>query len=120
MILNEDFIEEVSLWVQILIAVCICIINNCIFIMIERKIPLWFDGLSILMQMVQIVLATLMMIFFFHWFEVKLNLTLTLAVLAVCGTCFELYAMAFKRIILYSYHRWITKDMDSVYMKTKD
>jgi hypothetical protein len=72
------------------------------FTLIVRKIPLWFDGLSILLQLAQFIICTILMIYSLKWFNFKLNLTLTLAALALVGTCFELYngfiREIFKRI----------------------
>jgi hypothetical protein len=40
---------------------------------------------------VQFLVCTFLMIYALYWFDFKLNLTATLAALAVVGTCFELY-----------------------------
>jgi CHASE2 domain-containing sensor protein len=92
MILNEnDYIEELAEWQQAIIAFIVCFLNVMIFVMITRKIPLWFDGLSIMFQLIQIVICTFLMMYALYWFNFKLNLTLTLAALALVGTCFEIY-----------------------------
>jgi CHASE2 domain-containing sensor protein len=102
MIMNEDYIDELSPWQEYLTAFIVCLFNVAMFTLIMRKIPHWFDGLSIIIQLIQIVIGTLLMIFFLKWFNLKLNLTLTLAALALVGTCFELYngfvREIFKRI----------------------
>jgi CHASE2 domain-containing sensor protein len=92
MILNEnDYINQLAFWQEVVIAFIICFFNVMIFTVIMRRMPLWFDGLSLLLQLVQIVICTFLMMFIFKWFNFKLNLTLTLAALALVGTCFELY-----------------------------
>jgi hypothetical protein len=40
------------------------------------------------------------MIYVFKWANFKLNLTYTLAALALVGTCFEMYENVVKRIFL--------------------
>ncbi len=56
MVLNEDYINELSEWQKYLIAVIICFLNVVIFYGIHRRLPLWFDSLSLLLQVLQIVL----------------------------------------------------------------
>lgn len=97
-ILNEDYIEELSEVQQGLIAFIICFLNVALFFVINRKIPLWYDGLSLLLQLIQIIFLTVLMIYVFKWANFKLNLTYTLAAVALVGTCFELYENVVKRI----------------------
>ncbi|RAV99795.1 CHASE2 domain-containing protein [Pseudochryseolinea flava] len=99
MILGEDYINELSPWQEYVIAFLVCLLNVALFIMITRKIPLWFDGLSIILQLVQILICTVLMLYFLKWFNFKLNLTLTLAALALVGTCFELYNGFIREIL---------------------
>jgi CHASE2 domain-containing sensor protein len=99
MILLEDYVNELADWQQYLIAFIVCMLNVAIFKIITRKMPVWFDGLSILLQLLQIIFCSILMIFFFKWFNFKLNLTYTLAALALVGTCFELYNGVFREIL---------------------
>ncbi len=106
MILNEDYITETPNWIEYAIAFIICFLNVAFFFFIAERIPLWFDGISIVMQLVQIIILSLLMVYFFHWFHVKLNLTATLGALAVVGTGFELYnslAKQFWKLYLEKY-----------------
>jgi CHASE2 domain-containing sensor protein len=100
MILNEDYVEELTTIQQVLIAFVICFLNVALFFMINKKIPHWYDGLSLLLQLVQIIICTVIMIYVFMLANFKLNLTYTLAALALVGTCFEMYENVVKRIFL--------------------
>jgi CHASE2 domain-containing sensor protein len=100
MILNADYIEELTEIQQLLIAFVICFLNVALFFVINRKIPLWYDGLSLLLQLIQIIACTIIMIYVFKLANFKLNLTYTLAALALVGTCFELYENVVKRLFL--------------------
>lgn len=100
MILNEDYIEELTLTQQLLIAFVICFLNVALFSYINKKIPHWYDGLSVLLQLIQILLLVAIMIYVFKWANFKLNLTYTLAALALVGTCFEMYENVVKRLFL--------------------
>jgi CHASE2 domain-containing sensor protein len=115
MILNEDYIDELSEFQQILIAFIICFLNVALFSVINQRIPHWFDGLSILIQLIEIVLCTVLMIYVFKWQNFKLNLTYTLAALALVGTCFELYINVVKRVFLAIRNRkWLTRKSGEV------
>jgi CHASE2 domain-containing sensor protein len=95
MILNEDYVNEIPNWVEYFITFLVCLANVAVFLWINRKIPLWFDGLSILIQFVQIILLSLLMVYAFNY-NWKLELTTTLLVVALVGTCFELYSNVVK------------------------
>jgi CHASE2 domain-containing sensor protein len=109
MILNEDYITETPNWIEYAIAFIVCMLNVALFFYITRKIPLWFDGLSIVMQLFQIIILSLLMVYFFHWFHIKLNLTATLGALAVVGTGFELYNSLVKQIWTLYLGKYLTR-----------
>ncbi|MFZ1808118.1 MAG: CHASE2 domain-containing protein [Cyclobacteriaceae bacterium] len=98
MILAEDYIEIMAAWQEWMIAIFICMLNVALFWFIYRTSPDWFDGVSVIIQLVQIVLLSFLMIYFFNWYSFKLDLTISLGALAVVGTCFELYQSAILKI----------------------
>lgn len=110
MILEEDYINEITDWQEYILAFVICFLNVALFTFISRKMPLWFDGLSVIIQLLQIVLFTFIMMYALYWFNFKLNLTVTLLAIALVGTCFEIYANFVKILIRrFNTKRWITK-----------
>ncbi len=97
MILNEDYVNETPNWVENVFAIFLCMLNVALFVVIAQRIPLWYDALSILIQLAQILIFTFITVYFFHWFHLKLSLTATLGALAVVGTGFELYNSLLKQ-----------------------
>lgn len=91
MILNEDYIEEIPEWMQIVIAIMICFLNVLLFMSIDRKFPMLYDGLSVILQIIEIILVSLVIVYFFAFFSYKLELSLTIAALALIGPCFDIY-----------------------------
>lgn len=91
MILKEDYINEMSLWQQVALAIVVTMLTIAIFFKIEEKIPIWYDLLSLIIQVVLLAIFSLIMILAFSYYSLKLDFTLTLAALAFAGTCFELY-----------------------------
>ncbi len=99
MILNEDYIGELAEWQEYTIAIIICFLNVALFSLIHDRIPKWYDTLTIILQLLEIVLLTFTMMYVFSWADFKLNLTLTLAALALVGTCYEIYESIVKAFI---------------------
>jgi CHASE2 domain-containing sensor protein len=100
MILNEDYIEELAEWQEYAIAIILCFLNVALFSLIHDRIPKWYDTLTIILQLAQIILITFAMMYVFSWADFKLNLTVTLAALALVGTCYEIYESIVKAFIL--------------------
>ena len=100
MILNEDYVEELDEWQEYAIAIILCFLNVALFSLIHDRIPKWYDTLTIILQLTQIVLITFAMMYVFSWADFKLNLTLTLAALALVGTCYEIYESIVKAFII--------------------
>ena len=99
MILAEDYIEEMAEWQEWAIAFIVCFLNVALFWWIYKISPDWFDGVSVIIQLLQIILISFLMIYFFNWYSFKLNLTSTLAALALVGTCFELYQSVILKVV---------------------
>lgn len=115
MILNEDYIEVIPKWQEWAIAIIVCMLNVALFWLIHARIPDWFDGITVLLQLVQILLFSFLMIYFFNWYGFKLNLTVTLAALALVGTCFEIYVgVVVKTYETIRNSRWFTKGRGEV------
>lgn len=91
MILNEDYIDEIPEWVQVVIAFVLCFLNVMLFYSIDRKFPLLYDGLSVIIQLFEILLVSLAIVYVFAFFSIKLELSLTIAALALIGPCFDIY-----------------------------
>lgn len=91
MILNEDYIDEIPDWMQIAIAFFLCFLNVLLFYWIDRKFPALYDGLSVFIQIFEIVLVSLSIVYFFAYFSLKMDLSLTIAAMALIGPCFDIY-----------------------------
>ncbi len=110
MILAEDYIEVMAAWQEWSIAIIVCMLNVALFWLIHHRIPDWFDGITVMLQLIQIVLLSFLMIYFFNWYGFKLNLTVTLGALALVGTCFEIYVgVVVKTYETIINSRWFTK-----------
>lgn len=91
MILNGDFINQLEEWHKYVIAFVFCFFNVALFFYIKSKFPVWFDSLSLLIQVSQIFLLMLFTVMVFAWYNFKLDLTLTLVTIALAGPVFGFY-----------------------------
>jgi CHASE2 domain-containing sensor protein len=91
MILNEDYINEIGLGLQVVIAALICFLNVLLFYWLDKNFPILYDALSVIIQLVQIIIVSGTIIYVFAQFNLKLDLTLTMAAVALIGPCFDIY-----------------------------
>lgn len=91
MILDEAYIEEIGLGAQVVIAVILCFLNVLLFWWLDKNFPLLYDALSVIIQLIQILLVSLTTIYIFAYFNLKLDLSLTMAAVALIGPCFDIY-----------------------------
>ena len=98
MILNEDFINVLETRGAVILAIVVCFLNVVFFSWIYRRLPRWYDGLTKLIQVIELLLLGAAMIFVFHWFSFKLNLTYTMAAVALAGDSLEVYYGVVKNL----------------------
>lgn len=90
MILNEDYVGTLSEFEQYLIAILIGILTVALFIIVDEKMPVWFDAMSVLIQVIQIILLSLIVVYGFVWFQFKLELSIAMGISALVGPCYDL------------------------------
>ena len=91
MILNQDYIDVMPLWQSVIIAFLLVFLTTALFFKIEEKLPIWYDLLSLGIQLGLFIMLSLAMILTFSYYSLKLEFTIPLAAVALVGTCFELY-----------------------------
>lgn len=98
MILNADFVTQMEEWQETAMAILLCLLNVALFSLINTHLPLWYDGITKLLQLIQLLLYSVLMVLIFHWYSFKLDITLTLAAVALVGDVYEIYMSVFKNI----------------------
>lgn len=91
MILNEDYVDEIPEWLKVVIAVLVCFLTVLLFIVIDKRLPNWFDALSFAIQIFQILAISFLMVMAFAFYSVKLSLGLTQAALALVGMAYDIF-----------------------------
>lgn len=98
MIMNEDYVEQMPEWQEIGMAIIICLLNVALCLLIHTHLPLYYDGITKLMQLIQLLAYSALMVLIFHWHAFKLDITLTLAAVALVGDVFEVYVSVIKNL----------------------
>jgi CHASE2 domain-containing sensor protein len=115
MILKEDFVQQMADWQEVVMAIILCLLNVALFSLINTNLPLWYDGITKLLQLIQLLLYSVLMVLIFHWFKFKLSITLSLAAVALVGDIYEVYMSVIKNTF-FKVVRWfsITRKDDDV------
>lgn len=100
MILKQDYVEQMPEWQEIAMAILICLLNVALFSVINTHLPLYYDGITKLLQLIQLLAYSMLMVLIFHWYTFKLDITITLAVVALVGDIFEVYMSVIKNLYL--------------------
>jgi CHASE2 domain-containing sensor protein len=98
MILNEDYIDQNGDTSAFIFAVLMCFINVFLFSMIYRKLPQWYDGLTKIIQLVEIILLLFIIVMVFHYYSFKLNLTIGIVAVLFSADSLEVYYGVIKNL----------------------
>ncbi|WP_040496955.1 CHASE2 domain-containing protein [Fulvivirga imtechensis] len=100
MILKEDYVNELNdkEGFGILLAIIICFLNITLFSYIYHVLPPWYDGITKIIQLIEIMLIIFLMVIVFSEYSFKLNLVITLAAIALAGDGLEVYYGVVKNL----------------------
>ena len=91
MILDEDYIDTITEWQKYVIAFLVCLFTVALFIWIDQKLPMWFDALSVIIQLVELLIISSFIIYAFSSWNLKLDLTVAIGVSALVGPCYDIF-----------------------------
>ena len=91
MILNEQYLDQMKETTAWVLAVLVCFLNVVVFSIIYYKLDKWYDGITKLIQLVEALILTFIIIIVFHYFDFKLNLTWTIIAVLFAGDSLEVY-----------------------------
>lgn len=105
MILQEDYVDQMSNAFSIGLAIFICLVNVFLFKIIYAALPKWYDGITKLAQLFQILILVLIMVILFDQFTYKADFTLAIIVIALSGDSIEVYHGVVKNLFSKSRRR---------------
>ena len=91
MILNEDYIDEIPDWGKYTIAFLVCLFTVALFILIDQGLPQWFDAMSVMIQLIELLLISVFIIQAFTWWNLKLDLSIAIGVSALVGPSYDIF-----------------------------
>lgn len=99
MVLRKDYIDRMDKWQEVLMAIVLCLLNVALFSLIHIKLPDWYDGITKLLQVIEILLLTFIMVEVFDLYSFKLEITIALAAIALVGDAYEIYIGVVKNLV---------------------
>lgn len=99
MILHKDFINKMEGWHEVALAIILCLLNVALFSLIHVKLPDWYDGITKLLQVIELLLLTFLMVMIFDVYSFKLEITIALAAVALVGDAYEIYIGVVKNLV---------------------
>lgn len=98
MILNEDYIDVMGEYQSYILAIVLLFLNVLLFSIIYKAIPMWYDGTTKLLQLMEIVLLMFLSLKIFEATSFELDLTLTAIAVALAGDGLEVYFGVIKNL----------------------
>ncbi|HHP7240335.1 MAG TPA: CHASE2 domain-containing protein [Cyclobacteriaceae bacterium] len=98
MILEEDYVSTMSKTAELAFAVFCCLFNVFLFKIVYGALPRWYDGITKVFQLFQVLFLVFMMIWLFSAFTFKANFSYALVVIALSGDSIEVYHGVVKNL----------------------
>ncbi len=98
MVLDEAYINQMNPILGILFGILICYLNVFLFTIIYRRLPRWYDGITKLIQLIEIIILFIVMVIIFSNYDFKLDITLAAAAIALAGDSLEVYNGVVKNL----------------------
>jgi len=97
MVLNRDFLDKTSEIQGIIYAIILCFINVAGFTIIYRKLPLWYDGITKIIQLLEVIVLMFIIVVVFNKYALQLELTLAIIAVLLAGDVLEvLYGVGYN------------------------
>lgn len=98
MILSGDYITTLPDALEDTLAVLLCFLNVAFLSYLYFRRPRFYDPLKLVLQFAESVLLLVAFTAAFHWFRLKLDVTLLVAVVAIAPTIHEMYHILRKSV----------------------
>lgn len=108
-ILDDEPIDQMSQRTGIVLAVLFCLFNVFLFKIIYGAMPKWYDGITKVFQLIELVGLSTLMIVLLLKFNYKADFTLAMIVIALSGDSLEVYHGVVKNLFSKQRRREILK-----------
>lgn len=97
-ILDDDPIDEMSHNTEIALAIFFCLFNVFLFKIVYAAMPKWYDGITKVFQLIEVMALATLMIFLLLQYNYKADFTLAIIVIALSGDSLEVYHGVVKNL----------------------
>jgi len=91
MILNETYVEILDAKTNLIINIIICVLNVILFAYIFHNAKLWWDGISVVVALLEMVLLYLGSLVCFEYYRIGIDVTYAVTFIFLMGNLLELY-----------------------------
>lgn len=98
MVLNEDYVGGFSDFTESILGIALLFINVLFFSVIYVKMGAWYDGVTKVIQLIEIIALTLLVIYMFAAYSFKMELAIAFFGIALVGDLLEIYYGVIKNV----------------------
>lgn len=98
MVLNEDYVGGFSDLTEAVLGILLLFVNVFFFSIIYHRMGAWYDGITKLIQIVEIIALTLIVIYVFSAYNFKMELAIAFFGIALVGDLLEIYFGVIKNV----------------------
>lgn len=91
MILKEKYINDMPDWLNWTLTLCFIFLNIWIFNWLYLNTAEWWDGISMILSLVGVIMLSVAMVMIFHFYNYTFNIALASVALLLSGNLIELY-----------------------------
>ncbi len=91
MILNNDYIRELSTTEEFVVALLACLFHVALLLVIFQRWPIWYDVCAVGLIISQLAVYSLLRFNLFVHFNLRMNLVITVTSLAIAGISVTVY-----------------------------
>lgn len=109
MILNENYIDSMPVWLIYLITIITIYINMIIFTYIVIKNKKWYEILSLAVFVIESLLVLIVTIIGLVFFSFEMDLTILVFAIALSVMIYEIYNSSLKPLSIKTYYKYFHK-----------
>jgi len=91
MVLSRDYIEYMTDTQGYIAGFFLCLFNVFLFTMVYKRLPKWYDGITKLFALFELLLLNYWIIIIFNDYNYKLEITIGMIAVALAGDALEVY-----------------------------
>lgn len=109
MVLNRDYVGSFGETTENVLSFMLCYLNVVLFTLVYKRMGAWYDGITKVFQVLEVILLLFLIIELFAFYSFKLELTVGLFAIALAGDLLEIYYGVIRNMVLKIGYRLTSK-----------